>query len=136
MSDDAEVIGAIVALLVDEGIAAGNVFGDEMPDTFADSMPTDAVEVSPSGGTGFASQSHLDVQRIDVRSYGATPEAARAVALAVHTVLNRLVRRVSDGVLLHSAIPAGGFLSDREIDTRWPYAWRSYSIIYDLRSTA
>jgi hypothetical protein len=137
MSDEpqGEVIGALVGLLIDEGIAGGYVFGDEIPDDDAivRAMPRAAVEISPTGGSGTASQSWLDTQRIDVRSFGASPEEARTVGLAVHQVLNRLLRRVVDGILIHSAVPGSGFLSGREIDTRWPYTWRSYNVLYDFR---
>lgn len=140
MDDRAEVIGAIVLLLTDATSADDWVFGDEIPDTHPDlgdvagNMPRAAIEISPTGGSGFASQSHLDMQRIDVRSYDATPEQARALALEVHEVLNRLVRVQSDGILIHSAIPSGGFLSDRQFDTRWPFTWRSYNVLYDMRT--
>ena len=125
-----DVIEAVVDLLAAEGVASGRVFGDEMPDSEAESMPRDAVEVSPSGGHGFASTQRLDVQRIDVRSFGATPADARLLALTVHRILTELDRRVVGSCLVHSVNSAGGFGSDREPNTRWPFAWRSYLVLH------
>lgn len=131
-----DVTEAIIAILLDEAVAGDAVYPDELPDDAAggvdDQGPT-AVVVAATGGSGFASQSWLDTQRVDIHCYAPTLSEARQLALEAHEVLNRTLRRVARGTLVHSITSAGGFVSGRDYDTRWPYVMRAYQVLYDTR---
>lgn len=123
-------LGAIAPLAE---LVAGRIHGGELPPDAADAMPIACVVVSDSGGLGDAGDLPLDRQRVDVKSYGATPRQAKEVAVTVHAALRALRRQVMGSVFLHSATPSGGFISAREPKTRWPLTLRTYVALYDER---
>lgn len=115
-------------LVVDDRVFAG-----ELPPAMTDLMPVPCVVISDSGGLGDSGRLPLDQQRIDVRSYGETPQRAKQVAVTVHAALRALGRRVVGPVFLHSVTPSGGFIGTREPNARWPLTLRTYVVLYDER---
>lgn len=132
----ADIVTAIVDLLkADAAIAAlvgTRVFGGELPPDEAKAMPRDAIVIQPSGGVPFqpASRIMAEAQRLDVVAYGATPLAAATLRQAAHKVLVAIVRQLSAGLLVHWVQAAGGYLSARDRDGAWPYAFQSFQALY------
>src|SRR4051794_29201830 len=104
-----DVIGAVVGYL-EAAVPGTELHGGELPEKGTETMPRKGVVISSAGGFGGRGALPLDNQRIDVRSYGHTPNEADGLARSIHLALKAMHRRVVANVLLHSAIPAGGFI--------------------------
>lgn len=132
----ADIITAIVELLkADAGIATlcgGRVFGGELPPDEAQSMPRQAIVVQPSGGVPFQPAAWLkaEAQRFDLVAYGATVFDAVTLRQAAALVLKLASRDTISGVLIHWFQPAGGYLTGRDRDGQWPYAFQSFQTLY------
>lgn len=140
-----DMIGALVALLkADAGVAAlvgARVFGLELPQAEAASMPRKGVIVRPSGGVSpIGGYVEATAERIDAVSWGDTPYQASQVSLAVLVALKRARRQVVDvdgtGVLVHSVEEAGGRLSIRDAETNWPAMTQAFQVLYALKAAA
>lgn len=138
-----DVIAALVDYLVaDDPIAdatdAGDrVFGHELPDSEAQSMPRSCIVVSEAGGFADGLPEVLDRARVDVRAYGATLDQAKRLAVLVRLRMRALGRYVAaNGVLLHAASRSGGYIPLRETTGDWPLVLRSYLVPYDERAVA
>jgi hypothetical protein len=127
-------VSAVMAYLAaDSDIAAlagARVFGGELPETEATSMPRGAIVVRESGGgfLGAEWQEYGDV-RLDVITYGAIVDDASDLARAVRRRLKAMTRNVSETALLHWAKPDGGALPLRDPDTGWPYVVSSWQVL-------
>lgn len=133
---EGDAVAAVVEwLLADPAIAeatAGRVFGWELPATEAGSMPRPALVVSDAGGFTEGLPEVLDRTRIDTRSYGATHDQAKRLAVLVRLRLRALTRFVSSfGLVLHPARRSGGYIPLREQAGGWPLVLRSFLITYD-----
>lgn len=139
---DANIIEALVAVLgADPSVAAlagARVFGVELPQAEAASMPRAAVVVQPAGGVSFARGSYIehDTQRIDLFAYGATPFEANTLRATCRRVLKAVRRQVVGGVLIHWAEPAGGFSAGRDADADWPRAFQPFQIFHALKEVS
>lgn len=118
---------------VDELVGDEHVYAGELAPDAADTMPFDCVVISDAGGNQNSGDLPLDEQRIDVRSYGVTPERAKQVAVTVHAALRALRRQTVGSVFLHSATPSGGYIGLREPALRWPLTLRTYIVLFDER---
>lgn len=123
-------IAAVVAVLKADtdvaALAAGRVFGGELPRTEVEDMPRAAVLLKPAGGPGGRGYQDFAKVRVDVDCYGAIPLDAWTLHLAVRTALKHLRRTVVNGVLLHSADVSADGSSGRDVDTDWPICISSY----------
>lgn len=132
----ADIITAIVDVLkADAGVAAisgAHGYGDELPEAIIPDMPRPAFVVRPSGGAPFQPRSTvvLTAQRIDLVCYGATPYEADRLRRAAAPVLIGLKRRLVGSVLIHWAQSAGGYLTGRDRDGKWPYAFQSFQTLF------
>ena len=137
---EADIIGAIVAgLKADASIAAlaaGRVFGGELPAEETSGMPREAIVVRPSVGASLTAGSFADhdTQRIDVLAYGATPFAANAVSSLARRALTAIRRQVIGGCLIHWVDRAGGFSAGRDKDAAWPVAFQSFQVFHALEA--
>jgi hypothetical protein len=132
----ADIVTAIVELLkADAGIAAlagEHVYGGELPPDVPALMPRSAIVVQPSGGVPFApaSTADLEAQRIDLVCYGPTLREAFALRSRGNRVLLDTKRRVIASTLIHWVQWAGGYLTGRDRDAGWPYAFQSYQALF------
>lgn len=113
------------------------IFGGELPDDEAQYMPRACIVVSDAGGFSDRLPEVLDRSRVDTRSYARTPDEAKALAVHVRRRLKELRRFVAEnGVVLHPAQRAGGYIPLREPVGGWPLVLRSYLLVYDERAVA
>lgn len=130
-----DLLAALVAYLrADAGVAAlagQRVYALELPPEEAANMPRHAVVLSPSGGfvPDYTHSLRLDSARVDVFSYGATPFEAMRLRRAVRAALRNLERVKQGSVLIHWALPAGGFADERDPHVRWPRVFESFSVL-------
>ena len=129
------ILGLVTFLLADTPVAAlvgTRVFGIELPDSEAASMPRKAVVLTPSGGATLTGGSYVEHtgQRFDVFSYGETPFESERVRRAVFDALKALQREVKSGVLIHWCEPAGGFANLRDTETDWPINFQSFQAFH------
>ncbi|MBZ0164568.1 MAG: DUF3168 domain-containing protein [Notoacmeibacter sp.] len=141
----ADMIGAVVALLKADadvsGLVGTRVFGIELPEEEAASMPRKGVVIRPSGGIGLAGgYGEITGERIDAISWGETPYEAGRISRAVFAALKRARRQIVDvdgeNVLIHSAEEAGGRLALRDAETNWPAVTQAFQVIYALKTAA
>lgn len=132
----ADIITAIVDVLkAGAGVAAlvgEHAYADELPAVIVPDMPRHAVVVRPSGGAPFQPRSKvaLEAQRFDLVCYGATPYEADRLRRLLAPVLLSVERHVARGVLIHSIQSAGGYLTGRDRDGAWPYAFQSFQTLF------
>ncbi len=132
----ADIVTAIVEILkADAAVAAlcgVRVFGNELPDTETPSMPRSCIVVQPSGGVSFQAGGYVDAdtQRFDLIAYGASPYLADRLRNAGRDALVAVRREVSSGVLVHWVQSAGGFLTARDRDGQWPFAFQSFQTLF------
>jgi len=132
----ADIVTAIVDLArASAGIAAlvgAHVYGDELPEAAVKQMPRGALVVKPSGGAAFqpASSANAEAQRIDLISFGATPLEADKLRRVAAPALLALRRHRQGDVLIHWVQPAGGYLTGRDPDGQWPYAFQSFQTLF------
>ena len=116
------------------------VFGIELPQAEAASMPRKAIVVKPSGGAGFGvgERDYIEhsAPRMDVFSYGETPFEAAKVRREVYDVLKQLNRTVINTTLIHWVNPAGGLIHLRDADTDWPFVFESFQVFAAERAVA
>lgn len=134
----ADPIRALVEWLKTDGdiaaASASRIFGGELPDEEAASMPRAAIVVSASGGASLTARTYVrhDTQRVDVLAYGETPFEADALARMCRLRITGLRRKVIAGCLIHWADVAGGLSAGRDRDAVWPYAFQSFQIFHAL----
>lgn len=134
----ADIIEALVGLLKADAATAAlvgaRVYGGELPPDETANMPRAALLVKPSGGISLTGGSYVraDTQRIDLRGYGATPAQAAAVLAVGSTALSMMRRGTWAGILIHSVSSAGGFSTQRDPNTFWPRAIRSFQVFHAL----
>lgn len=111
-------------------LIAGRVFGGDLPQAQAASMPRACVVVREAGGglLGSSWEDYGDI-RLDVFAYGATPHEAAQLRRAVYKRLKAMTRTVSETVLLHWAKLDGGPIPMFDVDTTWPYVWTSWQVL-------
>lgn len=113
--------------------AEGRVFGHELPDDEAPAMPRTCVVVSHAGGFTDDLPQEMDRARVDIRSYGATPDQAVAMAVLVRRRMRELTRAVRNGVVISAVTRVGGYIPYREPIGDWPAFLRSYLVPYSDR---
>lgn len=132
----ADIITALVALLGDDAqvttLAGAHVYGDELPEAIIAAMPRQALVLKASGGVAFQPGASLDLetQRLDLFAYGGSPLEADALRRVAGRALIALRRQISAGVLIHWVQSAGGYLSGRDRDGQWPYAFQSFQTLF------
>lgn len=135
------IAGLRAILLADASIEAttdGRVFGGELPDDEAASMPRAAIVLAEAGGTALMADSYVEVetQRVDLFAFGATPAEANALARAAALILRRVRRGIYAGVVIHWVKPGGGALQARERDLEWPFAFQSFQVLHALEAVS
>ena len=132
----ADIITAIVdALNADLAVAAlvgAHGYGEELPNEAVKLMPRGAFVVRPSGGAPFQPRSKVnaEAQRFDLVCYGATPYEADRLRRTASPVLLGVERRLVGSVLIHWVQSAGGYLTGRDRDGKWPYAFQSFQTLF------
>lgn len=127
-------VAAVIALLkADASITSqvgSRIFGGELPQSEAISMPRSAIVVKSAGGgfMGSGYQEWHDV-RLDLSCYAATPGAAHALYRAALPVLKHLERSEWAGCCLYWAKQSGGPVSMRSAETDWPLCFSSWQIL-------
>ena len=143
---------AIIRILLDapgvQALVGDRVYGAELPEFEAQSMPRMTVVVTPSGGAalgpGARSYARWVTTRLDVFSYGKDPLQAIQVYDAVYEVLTQLTqtggellpdgsfdyarRAVLPTTVVKGAVVTGGPISTRDPDTDWPYCLGIYEV--------
>jgi hypothetical protein len=138
VANAADLIAGLVAiLLADSGVAAmaaTRVFGGELPAAEAKHMPRTALVVAASGGVSLTGGSYAehDTGRVDLFAYGSTQHEANLLLAAAAIALRRIKRKVSAGVLIHWAQPAGGGTGGRDPALTWPRAFQSFQVFHAL----
>lgn len=119
-------------------LVSTRVFGIELPQAEAASMPRKAIVIQPSGGGAFPVGSNDFVEhstlRFDAFCYGETSFEAEKVRREVYDVLKQLRRTVINTVLVHWINPAGGLLSLRDSATDWPVMFQSHEMFFAERA--
>ena len=112
-------------------VPALRIFGAELPEEQARSMPRKTVVLTVSGGMGGVGSStyqHWIHNRFDVRCYGETPYEADLVHNAVFRAMRELRGHRHGGVRLSDAVLSGGPLPGRDMDADWPYTIGVYTL--------
>lgn len=127
------VVGALVAALLTDAdvlaLSGGRVFGGELPETEAASMPRAAVVLTPSGGLPSYGVDYLGRTRLDVRCYGGTQREGFLLDQAVHAYLKHNLRKSSVNTLVHAVSPESGPFLLRDADAKWPLTFRTYIVL-------
>lgn len=132
----ADIITAIVDVLNADLAVTAMVgvhgYGDELPTDAVKSMPRSAFVVRPSGGAPFqpGSKVNAEAQRFDLVCYGATPYEADRLRRTAYPALLSVERRLVGSVLIHWVQSAGGYLTGRDRDGKWPYAFQSFQTLF------
>lgn len=117
-------IGALIAYLkADATISAllsTRVYGLELPEADAESMPRKAIVINAAGGIDESSFIEAFKLRLDFFCYGETPFEAWEVYRTLQTVLKQMDRNVISSTLLFSVIHSAGPFSSRDQRTEWP----------------
>lgn len=142
MSEPADLEAGLRAfLLADVALSAlvgTRVFGGELPADQTAAMPRQCIVIKGSGGvslTGNTSNEH-DTERVDLRSFGATPREASIVARTAALAMKRMTRSVHGEVLLHWANVASGAIPGREPGTEWPFRNQSFQVLHHLTTVS
>jgi len=113
-------------------LTAERVIGGELPQSVIAGMPQACVVLALAGGLGTygnGGQAYGD-RRVDVRAYGATLHDAQQVSDVVYEILKfQLVRRVSEGCLIHWARQGSGPQPLRDPERDWPFVWSSWQVL-------
>lgn len=141
----ADVIGAAVTLLKAQSaifdLVGTRVFGNELPDEEAASMPRKAIVVRSAGGVspvgGYAKHT---AGRFDFICWGETPFEADKLSRTVFSVLKSARRQTvtadDHDVLIHWIEDAGGRLAVRDGDTNWPASTQPFQIFHAIEAAA
>ncbi len=138
MPEAADLEAGLVAFLkadvATNAVTAGRIFGGELPEAEAASMPRTAIVLRASGGVSLTGESHLehDTQRIDVFAFAATTRAAASVMRTAALALRSLRRSVHAGCLIHWANSASSSIAGREPVTEWPRQFQSFQVMHGL----
>lgn len=144
MTQITDVKAALIEILKADADTAEEVgtrvFGDELPRGQTASMPRKCIVIRSAGGvipTWAAFTLPLEVQRVDLLCYGETQFAADEVRRAAFGAMRAIQRKLSNGVLVHWAQPAGGAAHGRDgPDSDWPFKWNSYQVMSDERAAS
>ena len=130
-----DIHAAIVKIIDDNAavttLVGTKVFGLELPNSEAQSMPQNAVVVQPAGGVGLYNNLPLADPRVAIRSYGSTPAQALLVHNAVYDALKAIESDLKLTVWIHAAMQAGGPMFLREPNVDWPLVLSSWTVIAD-----
>ena len=132
----------IAKLKVDSTVTAQvstRVFGLELPQTEANSMPRKCVVIKPTGGParyGARDFVELTEVRIDVYNYGATGDQALEVQRATHDALKAISRDRQGDTLLHWAHQSSGPIWLRDPDGNWPLFLESWLVLASSTTAA
>lgn len=107
-------------------IASQRVFGGELPEAEATSMPRAAVVVKPSGGMGRLKLMKTRMIRVDTICYAATLHDSWALHLAVREALETLARPKGSVKSIEMASEA---VNARDSVKQWPTCYASYSAL-------
>lgn len=141
----ADIVGAMVTLLKSltdiTDLVGDRVFGIELPDEEAASMPRMAIVIRPAGGVspvgGFVKHT---AARFDVISWGETPFESDRLGRAVFKALKQARRqKITAGdhdVLFHWAEDAGGRIPVRDGQTNWPASTQPFQIFHAIEAAA
>lgn len=132
---DAGVAAAVAAKTIDGAANTPAVFYTRLPDSFNDDMPFACIVVSRGSGPSDRGYLRVGHERVDVRSYDATPYQARQVYGAAHDALKHLTPRDvelgsgGDSVRLFNAAREGGPIDMTDPDSpEWVSVWASYVV--------
>lgn len=112
-------------------LVSTRVYGGEIPADAVAEMPQASVLLNPAGGPrnpggGFQ---QFGAMRLDTLCYGATPNQAWQVYLAVYQALKQARSQDVDGMLLHSIdVLSKGALGTDPI-SQWPVCLASFVVL-------
>ncbi len=119
-----DAVGAMVAYLKAQSaistLLSTRVYGLELPEADAVSMPRKAIVVNTAGGIGEASELDVFQHRLDFMCYGETPFEAYEVWRTLRTELRDMTKNVTSSTTLYNAIHSAGCFSFRDTPTNWP----------------
>lgn len=96
------------------------VYGLELPEADASSMPRQAIVINGAGGIDEDSFIAAFKIRLDLFCYGETPHEAWETYLTLKTVLKQMDRNLINSTLLFSATHSSGPFPSRDQKTDWP----------------
>ena len=137
-----DIITAIVDVLKAEAdiaaLSGARVYGDELPAAIVKSMPMGALVIRPSGGAPFQPRGKVnaEAQRFDLVCYGPTPFEADQLRRRASPFLRSIERRLVGDLLIHWVQSAGGYLTGRDRDGQWPYAFASFQTLFSSQEVA
>lgn len=124
----ADSVSAVVALLKDENIAEGRVFGARLPDSETSSMPRDCVIVRPAGGGATKGYMPTTAERVDIRVYSNSEYNAHQLSVQIARILHNLTTTSTSSGKILWAKRSGGPFQSTESDTKWPFGWSSWQV--------
>lgn len=115
-------------LLNDAGVSAITtmIYGGEIPEDQASTMPTSAVVVCPAGGLGRLKTMLTRTIRVDTTCYGATLHDSWNLHLAVREALENLDHPTGCVKSIEMASEAA---NARDTVKQWPICYASYTVL-------
>jgi hypothetical protein len=111
-------------------LTAGRIFGAELPSGEVGTMPKKVVLVRWAGGFGVSDVVLLSSWRVDIWCYADTPYEASRLHRFVHHRMKSLTGMLVNGIKLYPAQEAGGPVSIREPETKWPAVIQSFAVMF------
>lgn len=117
-------LGAVVAYLKAQSdisaLLSERVFGMELPEDEAVSMPRKAIVIRHAGGIGVDSCMDMFRLRLDFFNYGETPFEAQKTWRTLRPILRDMERNVTSATMLFNATHSAGPIPFRDPDGKWP----------------
>ena len=118
--------------LTDELDNAAYVFGPPgLPDYIVSSMPCRCITYLQSGGVPHGFQTPLTSVRVEFRIYGGNHIEASAVERKLARVLDKQNNVEIGDNCMFSAKKATEAQFLQEPDTKWPYVWIPYELVFN-----
>lgn len=108
-------------------LCSTRIYGESLPVGDAASMPRACLVIAAAGGPATEWLRTVE-SRVDIRSYGATPLAARTLAWTVYDALAWLTKRTIATGKLYKAMPELSPIALIDPDTDWPYTVTSFLV--------
>lgn len=117
-------LGAVIAYLKAQSdisaLLSTRVFGMELPEDEAVSMPRKAIVIRLAGGIGEDSYADTFKLRLDFFNYGETTFAARKTWRTLKPILRDMERNITSATMLYNALHSAGPVQFRDPDGKWP----------------
>lgn len=115
-------------------LAAGRVWGAELPEAEQDTMPRAQIVIAASGvgasPPGVHDHTRLAVTRIDVRSYGTDPFDAAVLSATLDRHLHAARRQTLSAMVVYWCKRVAGPITYRAAPGDWPVCVRTYEMMH------